>query len=173
MDRVDSSGGFTVLDGVALVIGAAIASIHVLRVLRDDLSPVGWAMLWLAFAWVAVTAAGPFLFLVRRFARRLPNYPRIGDQLWATLGVPWLVTALLKSAAPASETRPSTLMATTLSIGLAIACLVALVVVWSTWVMVSPKQAARIEAGPWTNRVGLILSIAWPIQCGLGMVVLS
>ena len=29
------------------------------------------------------------------------------------------------------------------------------------------------SSAPWTNRVGLILAIAWPIQCGLGMVVLS
>jgi hypothetical protein len=46
-------------------------------------------------------------------------------------------------------------------------------VVWSTWVMVPPQEAARIEAAPWTNRVGLILAIAWPVQCGLGLVVLS
>jgi len=46
-------------------------------------------------------------------------------------------------------------------------------VVWNTWVIVPPEQAARVEASPWTNRVGLILAIAWPIQCGLGMVVLS
>jgi hypothetical protein len=39
--------------------------------------------------------------------------------------------------------------------------------------MVPPHQAARVEAAPWSNRVGLILSIAWPIQCALGMVVLS
>jgi hypothetical protein len=173
MERVESGGGFTVLDGVALVIGAAIASIHVLRVLRADLSPAGWVMVWLAFAWVAVTAAGPFIFLVRRFARRLPNYPRIGDRLWALLGLPWLATALLRSAAPVSEPRPGTLVAATLSVGLAVACLIALAVVWGTWVMVPPAQAARIEAGPWTNRIGLILSIAWPIQCGLGMVVLG
>ncbi len=50
---------------------------------------------------------------------------------------------------------------------------VALVVVWGKWVMVPPEQAARIEGAPWTNRVGLILAIAWPIQCGLGLVVLS
>jgi hypothetical protein len=60
-----------------------------------------------------------------------------------------------------------------LSLGLGLACLITLGVVWNTWVMVPPEQAARVEAGPWTNRVGLILSIAWPIQCGLGMVVLG
>ena len=62
MERIDSGGGFNVMDGVALVVGAAIASVHMLRVLRGDLSLAGWVMLWLAFTWVAVTAAGPFLF---------------------------------------------------------------------------------------------------------------
>lgn len=173
MEQSISGGGFSVLDGGALVVGAAIASIHVLRILRGDLSAAGWALVWLAFAWVAVTAAGPFVFLARRFARRLPNYPGIGDRLWALLGIPWLATALLKSAASGSEPRQNALLAATLSVGLAIACMVALSVVWGMWVIAPPEQAARVEAGDWTNRVGLILSIAWPIQCGLGMVVLS
>ena len=34
--------------------------------------------------------------------------------------------------------------------------------------MVPPEEAARTAATPWTNRVGLILSVAWPIQCGVG-----
>jgi hypothetical protein len=173
MERLDSGGGFSVLDGAALVMGSAIASIHVLRVMRGDLTGAGWLMIWLAFSWVAVTAAGPFLFLARRFIRRLPNYPKIGDRLWALLGLPWLATAVVQSALPGSEPRHNPLFTTMLSIGLAVVCLIALAVVWSTWVMVSPEQAARIEAAPWTNRVGLILAISWPIQCGLGMVVLS
>ena len=130
-------------------------------------------MIWITFTWVAVTAAGPFLFLARRFARRLPDYPKIGDRLWALLGIPWLATALVQSAAPGSDPRHNSLFTTSLSVGLAVACLITLGVVWNTWVMVPPEQAARLEAAPWTNRVGLILAIAWPIQCGLGMVVLS
>ncbi len=39
--------------------------------------------------------------------------------------------------------------------------------------MVPPEQATQVEAGAWTNRVGLVLAITWPIQCGLGLVVLS
>jgi hypothetical protein len=153
--------------------GSAIASIHILRVIRSDLKGAGWIMVWVTFSWVAATAAGPFIFLARRFARRLPNYPKIGDRLWALLGIPWLASAVVQSAAPGSEPRHNPLFTTTLSAGLGIVCLIALFVVWGTWVMVSPEQATRIEAAPWTNRVGLILSIAWPIQCGLGMVVLS
>jgi hypothetical protein len=173
MDRVDAGAGFSVLDGGALVMGSAIASVHILCATRGDLSGAGWFMMGLTFSWVAITAAGPFIFLARRYARRLSNYPKIGDRLWALLGIPWLASAVLQSAAPGSQPRPNPLFAMTLSIGLTIVCLISLSVVWRTWVMVSPARAAQIEAAPWTNRVGLILAIAWPLQCGMAMIVLS
>jgi hypothetical protein len=173
MERIDKGEGFSILDGGALVMGSAIASIHILGVRRWGVSGATWFIVALTFAWVALTAAGPFIFLERRYASRIPKYPQIGDSLWALLGIPWVVTALAQSAAPTSEPGHNPWLMMTLSTGLAIVCLIAVAVVWSTWVMVPPQQAARIEAAPWTNRVGLILSIAWPIQCGLGMVVLS
>jgi hypothetical protein len=173
MKRFDKGGGFSVLDGAALVGGAAIASVHILGVRRETFSGPGWFMIGVTFSWVAVTAAGPFIFLVRRFARPLSDYPKVGDRLWALLGIPWIVTALLQSATPSYEQRHNSLFTMTLAIGIAAACMIALAVVWSTWVIVPPEQARRIEAAPWTNRVGLILAIAWPIQCGLGLVVLS
>jgi hypothetical protein len=173
MERIDKAEGFSISDGAALVMGSAIASVHILGVRRWDLSGSGRFMVGLTFMWVALTAAGPFIFVARRYARRLASYPQIGDRLWAMLGIPWVATALVQSAVPASEPRHNPLFTVTLTVSLAIVCLISLAVVWSTWVMVSPEQAARIEAAPWTNRVGLILSIAWPIQCGLGMVVLS
>ena len=86
MQRIDKGGGFSVLDGGALIVGAAIASIHVLGVRRVDLSGPGWVMLGLTYCWVGLTAAGPFLYLGRRFIRHLPHYPKIGDQLWALWG---------------------------------------------------------------------------------------
>jgi len=173
MERTDQGRDINVLDGVALVMGSAIASVHMLRVMRGGLSPAGWIMVWLTFSCVALTAAGPFIFLARRYSRRLPGYPKIGDWLCALLGMPWVITAIIESVVPGEHPRQTPLFATTLTISLAFSCLVALVVVWGTWVMVPPEQAARIEAGPWTNRLGLILAIAWPIQCGLGLVVLS
>jgi hypothetical protein len=173
MQRIEKGEGFSILDGGALIMGSAIASIHILGVRRWGVSGATWFLVALTFAWVALTAAGPFIFLERRYAGRIPNYPQIGDSLWALLGIPWIVTALVQSAVPTSEPHHNPWFTMTLSTGLAIVCLIAVAVVWSTWVMVPPQQAARIEAAPWTNRVGLVLSIAWPIQCGLGMVVLS
>jgi len=173
MEQAGTTGGFSVLDLAALVMGSAIASIHVLRIMREDLSAGGWIMICLVFGGVTLTAAGPFVFLARRFARREPDYPKIGDRLWALLGIPWLASAVLKSATPGNELRDEPMFATTLSVGLAIVCMTALAVVWSTWVMVPPEQAAQVETGPWTNRVGLIVAIAWPLQCGLGMIVLT
>lgn len=171
MERSEPGGGFGVLDGVALVIGAAVASVHIRSVIREGLSIFGWFLVWFTFSWVAVTATGPFLLALRRLVRRQPNYPKVGDRLWGVLGLPWVATALLRSSIPVGEAHRDDFSATALSTGIAIAAFVALVVVWMTWVMVPPDQAARTASAPWTNRVGLILSVAWPVQCGLGLVV--
>lgn len=173
-EHSDSGDGFTVLDGAASVMGAAVASVHIRSVIRDELTAFYWALMCCTFTWVAVTATGPFLFVVRRFARRLENYPKVGDRLWALLGLPWLLTAFLRSAPPPRPGVPrDDLFAPILSVALAIVCLIAMAMVWTTWVMVPPERAQRTASSPWTNRVGLILSIAWPVQCGLGMVVVS
>jgi hypothetical protein len=173
MDRAETGNGFSVLDGIALVTGAAVASVHFRSVIREGLTAFGWVLIWGTFTWVAVTASGPFLFLVHRFARRSADYPKIGDGLWALLGLPWLLTAVLRSAGPGREPPRDDLFATALSTSLAVASLISLAVVWRTWVMVPPERAAQTAATPWTNRVGLIVAIAWPIQCGIGMVVVS
>jgi hypothetical protein len=173
----DSAGnGFSVLDGVALVAGAAVASVHTRGVLDEDPFGPGWLVVLVAFIWVAMTAAGPFLYLVRRYVRALPGYPQVGDRLWAILGLPWLLTALIQ-AAP-SRPHPATAIpgaahAALLMVGLGVASLTVLSVVWGTWVTVTPEQASETFSPPWTNRVGLVLSIAWPVQCGVGMVVIG
>ena len=98
------------LDGAAIVTGAAVASIHIRGVIRDSdhLAAPGWLLIWGTFAWVALTAAGPFLFLVRRFLRRPADYPKVGDTLWAVLGLPWLLTAVIRSATPGTRTAATT-----------------------------------------------------------------
>jgi hypothetical protein len=164
-----SGGGFGVLDGAAMVIGAAVASVHIRGVIRDNLAAPGWALVWGTFAWVALTAAGPFLMAIRRFVRRLADYPKVGDFLWTVLGLPWLLTAVLRSAAPGD----ATLVAVGLFVGLGIASAIVMTVVWKRWVMVTPEVAARTASPPWTNRVGLFLSVAWPIQYGAVLVVID
>jgi hypothetical protein len=173
IDRGETGGGLSVLDGAALVTGAAVASIHIRAVLRDSeqLATPGWLLIWGTFAWVALTAAGPFLFLVRRFLRRLAGYPNVGDALWAVLGLPWILTAVIRSGLPGDPQQRDALFGLGLSILLGLACLIALGVVWKRWVMVSPEEAARTASAPWTNRVGLVLAVGWPIQCGVGLVV--
>jgi hypothetical protein len=170
-ERPDAGEGFSVLDGLASVMGAAVASVHMRGLIRDGLSAFGWVLVWWTFTWVAITATGPFLFVVRRFARRLADYPKVGDKLWAILGLPWISTAFLRSAAHGRGPQHDELFAMSLSLGLAFVSLIAMIVVWRTWVMVPPDRAARTAATPWTNRVGLVLSVAWPVQCGMGLVV--
>jgi hypothetical protein len=163
-----AGGGFTVLDGAAFVAGAAVASVQIRGALRGEPAGPGWVFLWGTFVWVALTATGPFLYLARGYARTSPGYPMVGDRLWAALGLPWLVSALLKTSAGGSGA-----VATVLGAGLGVASVVALVVVWTTWVVVTPERAASTFSPPWTNRVGLFLAVAWPVQCGAGMVVIG
>jgi hypothetical protein len=162
-----------VLDGLALVMGSAIASVHILRIFRSGLTGAGWLLVCLTFIWVALTASGPFVYLARRYSRQRPGYPRTGDVLWALLGVPWLITAVIQSAIPGQEPSRNPLFVGALGLGLAVVCILVLSIIWRTWVMVPAEEAARLESAPWTSRVGLILAVAWPVQCGLGMVVLS
>lgn len=173
MDRIRDEDGFRLLDGAALVMGAAVASVHLRAIIRENLSGFGWSLVWCTFTWVSITATGPFLFLVRRFARRNPGYPRVGDRLWAVLGLPWFLSALLRSTIGDATSAYDASFAMGLMVGLAVASLIALGVLWTTWVTVSPEQAARTASLPWTNRVGLFLAIAWPVQCGIGLVVIS
>ncbi len=165
--------GFSLLDGVALVSGAAVSSVHVRTVVPVAISGFGIVAIWGIFTWIALSAAGPFVFVVRRYVRRAPGYPKVGDWLWALIGCPWLVSALIRSADGDSPTERNGLVSITLLAGIAIVSIIALGVVWSTWVTVPPEQAARTASHPWTNRLGLLLAVAWPIQCGLGMVILS
>ncbi len=163
-------GGFTTLDGAAVVLGASVAAVHVRSlavVAEGHPGPVGWVFIWMVFAGLAVTAAGPFVFLGRRYLRRQEGYPRVGDGLWLVLGIPWLLSAPL---------YPEAVYAPVLSLSLAVACLTSLIVVWRAWVFTTvkpPRPEDENVPGSWTERIGLILAVAWPIQCGFGLVVLG
>jgi hypothetical protein len=172
---VPETGRFTVLDGAALVAGAAVSAVHVRGVIRSEIVGGAWVLLLGSFFWIALTAAGPFVDIFRRYLRPFPGHPRVGDTLWTLLGLPWVATTLLQSASGGNDApRPlGVLFTTTLVMGIGLAAVTSLVVLWGTWVVVSPDKASQTFSGPWTNRVGLILAIAWPIQCGVGMVVIG
>ena len=171
--RSDRGGGVTMLDGAALVIGAAVASTQVRGVFPGRLSGAGWSLVWWTFAGIALSAAGPFVFLARRYWRRPPGYPRTGDFLWTILGLPWVLSAPLRTAQPSQGAQPDALAALALTLGIGAASLVALVVIWRTWILAPPVSAAEAEPPHWTDRVGLALASAFPLQWGFGLVVLG
>jgi hypothetical protein len=174
MAERDETGGFSVLDGAALVAGAAVAAVHIRRPIDlDESFGIGWVLLWLTFFWIALTAAGPFIYLVRRYLRILKGYPQIGDRLWAMLGLPWLMTALFQPGGRFGENPYREVFSLVLGLGILAVSSLSLWVVWSRWVMVSPRDASETFSKPWTNRIGLVLAVAWPVQCGVGMVVID
>jgi hypothetical protein len=167
-------GGFTVPDGAALVIGAAVASVHVRgAVPAGPLDGAGFVLLCVTLSGVALTAAGPFLYLFRRYVRRPAGYPRPGDRLWLLLGLPWLATVPLRvdSSGLGARSGPGDLYPLALGLGTVAASLTALSVVWTTWVLAPPDRPSPKGPSPWTDRVGLVLAVAWPLQCGFAMVV--
>ena len=102
MEQIDAGGGFSVLDGAALVVGSAIASIHILGVRRWDVSVIrldhGCDHLLLGGS----DGRWAHLFILRDDSPDdCPIYPGIGDRLWAVLGIPWLATALVNRPRPA------------------------------------------------------------------------
>jgi hypothetical protein len=172
-DGSESGLGFTMLDGIAIVMGAAVASVQVRDAVPRGLTLLGWGLVWLTFAGVALSAAGPFVMLERRFGRRPKGYPKAGDRFWAILGIPWVFTALLRpsSAFPAGSDALN-LYRVCLWTGVAIASGVAVVGVWRAWAKVSPgPETGQFVRRSWTERVGLILAIAWPLQSGFVLVV--
>ena len=171
-ERVESVRGFTVLDGVALVSGAAVASVHVRSGLPRSPSLIGWLGATCLFAWLALTSAGPFLFLFRRFFTRPPGYPRLGDQLWALAGLPWITTALIRSVqleARSIPGRDDPYYSQTLTVGIAAVSIVTIVVLGYRFLKSNPTRPAIFEPGPWTHQIGVWLAVTWPIQCGVGL----
>lgn len=169
--------GFTLLDGIALVMGGAIASVHLRQATPSgSLSGAGWAMIWLTFSGVALTSAGPFLTLIRTISGRPGTPQRLGDRLWTLLGAPWILGAIpriVSSSDPKGNEFATQLQDFLLATGLGIATLVTVAVIWSRWVMVPSEGIREQESESWTHRLGLVLAVAWPLQCGLGMVVMG
>jgi len=175
-DRVEAGGGFTVLDGVALVTGAAVALVHLRSAVPEFDDAWDWAWGSGLFAWMSVTSAGPFVFLVRRFFTRPPGYSRLGDRLWALVGAPWVLAALVKTGEPPGEGaagRIDPAYVGCLSLGLCLVAMVAVPVIAAKYLLGDPSKPRAPEPASWTHRLGLALTVAWPIQCGVGLVVMG
>ncbi len=165
--------GFTVLDGVAVVIAAAVASLH-LRTPMIRALGASSGLLWITFAGVAISAAGPVLLIMRRYGRRPLGYPRLGDRLWALLGSPWILTAMLRPASLGEGNGSISLYGTILTIAVGITSLLVLVIMWKVWVLKPP--GSRVPARgpvPWTERLGMAVSVAWPLQSAFLLIVLD
>ncbi|WP_165065497.1 hypothetical protein [Paludisphaera rhizosphaerae] len=150
----------TTADFMAFTIGAAFALLHLKRALGPDVSTPGLIVGSLAFLWLTATTAGPFVVLFRRMAGVESEGPTVGDRLWLVLGAPWILSSLfawLQSGFPAIV----------LAVGVAEACLLAMIEVWRRWISVSAEEAKVAFSGAWTNRFGMILAIAWPVQIAL------
>ncbi len=174
-DRAEAGFGFTVLDGVALVTGSAVASVHIRSVAQFD-GPGDWAWAWCLFSWLSLTSAGPYVFLVRRFFTRPVGYPKLGDKLWAMAGMPWLLAALVRTGDPSGDTVRGQLdpaYAGCLCIGLALVSFGSVVVLAARYLNVEPSRPRPTAPTTWTDRIGLFLTVAWPIQCAVGLVVMG
>ncbi|MDG3003944.1 hypothetical protein [Paludisphaera mucosa] len=162
----------TVLDVVALVIGAAVALMHLRPVVEPGFSAAGLFVGLPVFLWLAATASGPCLAVARRFGPRKPLGSRLGEGLWTILGTPWLLSAAARSMRGGSE-GAGKVDSWILTVGLAMASCWAAASVYHHWIEASPEDAAQVAGGSWSNRVGMILAIAWPIQGGLALIALS
>ncbi len=167
---------FRVLDLVALTLGVAIAGVHLRAVLPEG--PVEMPTL-LVFAGgvmlgIGVTATGPFLLLIRCVLPERGRPIPIGEWLWGLLGAPWLIGATFRLIDPEPMSDQALLrFEFFFGLSLILAIGVAATVVLMTWVASSPERASQVLQKPWTNRLGYILAILWPLQCGLGLFAMS
>lgn len=164
------------LDVIALVSGAAIAGAHVRLAVPE---PRGGAWVWAValFGLLAVTASGPFLLLVRIVAGRGPGgRSRVGDRLWAVWGSPWVAAALVEATKAGKATEPGRLDAAyvgSLGLGLFLATMVGVPLLAARSLWGDPAARRRDRGETWSERVGLALAATWPIQCGVGLVLIG
>lgn len=177
MDGEAISRDFTVLDGGAFVIGAAVAAAHLRLAFPAPRGGAAWCFVGAVFLWLAVTTAGPFVYLTRRLPRRPGWTPRVGDRLWLLWGLPWIgpgvVAALRRPGGAPPADRLDPIYVGALGIGLFLATAVAVPVLATRLLWGEPGRGGRAGGPSWTQGVGLALSAAWPIQVGVGLLVIG
>jgi hypothetical protein len=166
--------GFRLLDGLGLVLGAAVASAH-LRIMMREAQGIGWIIAWIVFTGVALTAAGPFQVALCWLLGDFRSNPRLGLLLWGLLGTPWLLTAPLSPMAP--ETRhgaeAQSLYHQSLVGGVALASIIVLCVMWVRWVRRSSRIEPDTDHWIWQERLAWLLCICWPLQSGFVLLILA
>lgn len=170
----EPQAGFTMLDGASLVLGAAVGAVHLRPVASGGLSSGDSGLFWATFLGVALTASGPFLFLEREFWRHLASGPHLAEVLWAVLGLPWVLSAVLRASAGLFGPRVLRLYEPSLTVLIGLGCLVSLLVIVNRWILQNPGHV--LGGGlpeSWTARVGLAVAVTWPLQYGLALVVMS
>lgn len=162
--------GLTLLDVSALVVGAALASVHARPAFIQQTSVLGRAMVVPAFLVMTLTAAGPFLLLIRRWADGVVVGPADDLRYWSSLGLPWIVAALVRAGFPGARVAVQVV----LFAGLLMASVHIVVDQWRSQVHphddpAPPEPATR--PSHWTNPVSSAIAIAWPLQFACGMLV--
>ncbi len=177
MGGKEISRGFTMLDVAAVILGAAIASIHVRLAVPAPHGKATWFFGVALFLWLSLTATGPFLYLSRRLIPRTGvPWPLVGDRLWVLWGCPWVISAVVESAINprASATgQLEPIYVGSLGLGLFLATTIALPVLAARYLWGEPGGVGRAAGANWTQWVGLGLSATWPIQCGVGLVLMG
>ncbi len=177
MGDSEVSREFTVLDGCSMILGASIAAVHVRVSHPEPHSLAGWLLLFGLLGLISLTASGPFLYLSRRFlARRVSGYPQVGDRLWVLWGTPWVISALVEAVLPSKAInpgRPDPVYVGSLGLGLFLATMVAVPIFGSLYLWGDPGATRRSAGIAWSQTVGLALTATWPIQCGVGLVLMG
>ena len=170
----DVSWEFTMLDGCSMVLGSAIASVHLRIAQLQPRSPLGWVLTIALLGGLSLTASGPFLHLSRRFlAQRSVGYPQLGDRLWSLWGCPWIISALVTAVAPSEphSGRVDPVYVGTLGLGLFLTSSVAIPILAARYIWADFGLSRRPPGvkWSWSDRVGRALTAAWPIQAGVGL----
>ncbi|MFO0956265.1 MAG: hypothetical protein U0800_02230 [Isosphaeraceae bacterium] len=169
-ERVPASRrGLTVLDVLALVLGSSVASVHARPAFVELANGAGWAAVVPAFLGMAVTSAGPFLRLSRRWAEGKPPGPADGIRYWSALGCPWIAAALVRAAAPWARGVVQVILVS----GLLLAGTYVVVEIWRTRMRLDDDQAPPrpVESQHWTGPVGTAIAVAWPLQLACDLMI--
>ncbi len=161
--------GLSTLDGVALVTGAAMASIHVRALFTDLPGPFTIALIVVLFCWMSLASAGPFVFAVRRFVRHLGNYPGLGDRLWLLAGVPWILAGVVRTGSTSSNLDPGS----DRPYAAALIGSVSVAIGWGLLIVLRHGAAACVANRSWTEWAGLLCTGLWPLQALTAFVILN